>query len=209
MTARRRKLLIAAALLVLAAALAWWVGRSGPEMRLELRFLSYTNETVGRFLSYTNQPVGIPGLPEGAQVWQASLFNALVSVTNCGGVAVELSPGVNGTNVVTVGGTLRLRDGFLGPSGQNLPRILKPGETMIIQIGPSQFLQPWSTEIFAQRRGFRDRLYGKVWDTGNPILQKLISRFPSAFADITTTLGPITNVPPETPPGEPPRVARP
>lgn len=131
-------------------------------MRLELRFLSYSNETVGRFLGYSNQTVGIPGLPEGAQVWQPSLSYALVLVTNCGGVAVELYPSVNGTNYVPVGGTLRLRDGFVGPSGQNLPRILKPGETMTIHIGPSQFLQPWSTEIIAQRRGFWDRLYGKV-----------------------------------------------
>ena len=201
-----------ATLLVLAAgALAWWVGRSGPEMRMELRFLDYTNETVGRFLCYTNQAGDIPGLPEGAQgkVWVPSLLLARVLATNSGEVPLELYASVNMTNYVTTGGSLQLRDGFASPSGQNLPRILKPGESMIIFIGPSQFLQPWSTEVMAQRRGLRDKLYGKVWDTGNPTLQKWISRFPSAFVDIWPTLGPITNLPPTSMPSAPPRGARP
>ena len=212
MAERRRKWVAMATLLVLVAgALAWWVGRSGPQMRMELRFLSYTNETVGQFLSYTNQSGDTSGLPEGAvvQVWSPSLLFARVLATNSGEVPLELSAGVNATNVVTTGGTFQLRDGFASPSGQNMPRILKPGESMIIFIGPSQFLQPWSTEIMAQRRGLRDKLYGKVWDTGNLTLQKWISRFPSAFVDIRPTLGPITNLPPDSMPSTPPRGARP
>ena len=187
MTRRRRKLLIVASLVLILGAAAW-LGQSGPEMKVELHFLRYTNE-----------PVLMTGLPEGAQVWPTSLCHALVLATNSGGVAVELYASVNMTNYVTNGSSFKLRDGFVGPSGRNMPRILKPGETTVIGFGPSLFTEPWSTELMAQRRGLRDRLYGKVWDTGNPSLQNLISRFPSAFADIRAKLGPVTNLPPAMP----------
>src|SRR5262245_20305177 len=109
MTTRRWKWSLAAALLVLAVAGAWWIGWSGPEMRLELRFLSYTNESARRFLDYTNEPGSIPGgLPEGAQVWAASLYYALVLATNSGGVPLELYASVDMTNYVTVGGSMQL-----------------------------------------------------------------------------------------------------
>lgn len=209
MIERRKKWIIAAMLLGLAGAVGVWsVCHPGPEMRLELRFLSYTNERVGQFLRYTNE-TGIPGLPEVVQVWQPPDFYALVLVTNTGGIALELGAGVNATNYITVGGTYRPRGGFESPSNQNLPRTLKPGETMIITIGSSQFLQPWSTEITAQRRGLRDRLYAKVWEIGNPTLQNWIARFPHAFVGATAYLGPITNLPPEALRQPSPRVARP
>lgn len=204
MTTRRKKWLIAAALLVLAAVVGWWwVRRSGPEVRLELRFLSYTNEPVRRVISYDYEEGEVSvSVPPSSY--------AFVLATNSGTAEVQVFGQVHMSNLVNVGGTLRDGDGFVRPSSQQkLPRILKPGESTILKIGPSQFSKPWSTEILIRRRDLRDTMHDKAMATRKPMFQKWGSRLPGSRAPISIRMGPITNLPPDTARSNPPREARP
>src|SRR5262245_32317717 len=123
MTARRRKWVIVGMLALLTAAMgSWWVGRRGPEMRLELRFLGYTNEAVGRLIS---NPIETPGVSESAEGSPPPSTYALVLATNSGGVTLLLPVSYYAMH----GDDARWRGDFVFSSAYNLPRVLQPGET--------------------------------------------------------------------------------
>jgi hypothetical protein len=186
MTGRRRKWLIAAALLAIVVALAWaLLGRSG-RTEVQLVFVGYTNKLV------EGPPLPGQTIPISGRTWEP-----IVLATNGGTAAVEIYAACRSPNVMLTGTTIQYRDGFAAPRGPVPSRVLKPGETVLIELGGANYHQPWFTEIYAQRRTLSDRIYGKAWDGGNATVQGLMSRWLSAPLEVWAKLGPITNAPPD------------
>jgi hypothetical protein len=173
MAGRRRIWLIALALLAFVAALAWvLLGRSG-SMEVQLVFVGYTNYMK----TITNT----------TSVLTFNAFSAVVMATNSGNVAVELYPITRPERF----------DILARPAvGMNLPRILKPGETVLVEVVPQVLGIPWSTELMAQRRELKDRLYLKAGAKGTATVQRLIKKWLPPPPMAWPTLAPVTNAPP-------------
>ena len=175
MAGRRRKWLITAVVLVLVAALGWALfGRAG-KMEVQLVFVGYTNY----FASFTNAASRQP-------VRTRNVFSAIVMATNSGDVAVEL--------YATSPLVLRsISDNFAVPIEMKFPRILKPTETLVIQVEPQRLGVPWYTDLTAQRRGLLDRLYVKAKTKGSSATKRILTGCLSPPPHVLATLGPVTN----------------
>jgi hypothetical protein len=189
MTGRRRKWLIASALLAIVAALGWALLGRGGKMEAQLVFVGYTNKLVD------GPPLPGQTIPSSFRTWEP-----IVLATNSGTAVVEISASIRSPNVMLTGTTIQYRDGFVAPLGPVPPRVLKPGETALIELEGANYHQPWFTEICAQRRTLSDRIYCKAWDSGNATVQRMMSRWLPALPEFWAQLGPITNPPPQTEP---------
>jgi hypothetical protein len=170
MAGHRRKWLVASVLLAMVALLAWAsLGRSG-KMEVQLFFAGYTNyvETI------TNSAPG-------SRICTRNVFSAIVMATNSGHVTVELY------------GTMR-RPGLRVPIVRP-PRILKPSETVVVEIEPECLGAPWSTEFNAHRRGLVDRLYVNVSAKRGTLLKRVVTKVWSQPPEVSARLGPIPNTP--------------
>jgi len=198
MTGLRKRILIAAALVVVLAALAWWLVPGGG--RMEVKFI---------FLGYTNDPVVTPTSSGWSAIPTSWVARALVLATNCGRVPVLI-------NRVRGSGNYLLRDGFLLPfdtpylsSGKGFELALEPRETAVLHLHIPPTNRPWSVELWAERRAFKDRVYLKAWSVGNSSTKLWMVRTMGWPEQARIQLGPITNVPSEIAASDPPRVARP
>jgi hypothetical protein len=158
-------LVICLSLLAVVVALILWAGRPRNDAVVTLAFAGFTNESV-----------------------------ALVLATNSGLVPVELYAAIRQENVSMAGGTFKFRDGFAPPRGTGLPRVLRPRESLIVEVITAQIPEPWWTELCYQRRGFRERIYGWAWDSGNSTVQTLLNRMISGPDLIPVKCG-LTNQP--------------
>jgi hypothetical protein len=185
MAGRRRKWLIAAALLAIVVALTWaLLGRDG-RMDVQLVFVRYTNYTA----TFTNPAPGAP-------IFTRNVFSAVVMATNSGNVAVELLPPRElASYLVHPTGTQWLA-GFALLTEMKLPNILKPGETLLVEVEPQTLGVPWYTVLMAQQREIGDRLYLKAAAKGGAVL-RLMWRYFSPPPEMEATLGPVTNAPPQ------------
>lgn len=148
-------------------------------MEVQLVFVGYTNYTKPT----TNS----------TSVLTFNTSSAMVMASNSGNVAVELY-------LVTRPG----REDLAWPSAwiqfgrkvemeAHLPAILNPGETVLVEVTPQRLGLPWSTELMAQRRDLKDRLYVKAETKGSANVQRLVRKWLSPPPVIWPTLGPVTN----------------
>jgi len=154
-------------------------------MDVQLVFVRYTNYTA----SFTNPAPGAP-------ISTRNVFSAVVMATNSGDVAVEiLPPRELASYLVDPTGTQWLA-GFALLTEMETPSILKPGETLLVEVEPQTLGVPWWTVLMAQQREIGDRLYLKAAAKGGAVL-RLMWRYFSPPPEMEVTLGPITNAPPQ------------
>ena len=189
MTRRRRKWIIASALVGVVAAVVCWLGSGGGKLEVKLMFVGFTNDST-------------------------SGTKALVLATNSGSTtALLIAYGAGG-----LPGPLEpvSFSGFMGDvgvqrptAGSPFPARLKPGETLLMSMSFTTLDKPMDACLLAERYDLKDRLYRRALDTCNGTLINLADKFMAAPPPEMVTLGPITNVPPESAASDPPRVARP
>ncbi len=172
------------------------------------------------FVGFTNQPVASGPKSPGFSQNSILLPQALLLAKNTGSVSVELYASVSQDMVSMRSGSLAVKDGFWPVNGVGLPRVLKPGESMLLEASPGES-PSWSTEVQYQRRGFADRFWALLWNSQVAPLRAISERSgSSAFQLVRVKFGPLTNQPPpaqilgppvELPPRwlEPPEVVKP
>lgn len=179
--------------------LMWWAGWKRDGTGVALVFVRYAYESATiishtpQILRSTNDPESaryvLPVAP-GPDIFRLEsvpiAIPALILATNTGSVPVELWAAI-------FPGSASI-PGFAVPTGKHLPRLLEPGESVILEVTVDPSQGPWWTEFAYQRRGLRDRPLVWAWDSGNPTVQKWVA---PAIADLVKVkCGPITNQPP-------------
>jgi hypothetical protein len=171
MAGRRRKWLIAAALLALVAALAGWMSSSRSSPMLKLVFVGYTN-------------------------LHPAFLTALVLATNTSDAPLELGKLYDLNAVVDTSGPHALPPGFASPWPMDWPTLVKPRESIILNVGLFKGDEPWWTEIVArpvQRAPWLHKFSAKL---GNRTVKRCVDwLFPPSQA-MLFKLGPVTNLPP-------------
>jgi hypothetical protein len=150
-------------------------------MEVKLVFVGYTN---------TSMPVRYAAPQSGTGTIEVSV--ALLRATNINSVPVKLWASIRQANF---GNTTD----FGWPTGRGLPVVVKPRESVAVTFHYPPGQPRWRTELFYQRHGLSERLYGRLWDAADPAGQRWISRILGAPADGTAESGWITNVPPIAP----------
>lgn len=172
MRKRSRIILITAALIVTVAALVWWTRGARHPAKLELTFLGYTNKPL-------------------------AISTALVLVTNTSRVPFEIRALTHARNVVETNGDFFLVPGFVSPAPVNLPRLVKPGQAIVLDVSVNDFTESyWWTEVAAhpmQREAWFRRLTAGI---RNKTVQGWVDRIAPPTQTSWIKLGPITNLPP-------------
>jgi len=179
---KRRWILLTIVFLFTVAIFLFWSLGARSNVPLKIIFIGYTNEFVelrhgtvqishARAERDTTDFVfPVPAGPDATVTLPVSLAApvALLLVTNPGPVAVNvfgpMSPAGSASSTLTFWGPIRW------------PRVLHPGESIIIKgvVDPSQ--DQWWAEVGYQRPGFRYKILGWAWNLGNPTLQAWLGR---------------------------------
>lgn len=185
MAGRRRKWLVAVGLFATVTALTWVSLRPSGKMEIKLLFVGYTNYPS----VFSNR--------SGTAVSTGNVFIAMIMATNSGNVAAELCPTMRlGQPSSSHNGIAWLYlKGISMPRGE-LPKILKPTETLVVEFDPRMFMGAEATELMAQRRGVWDRVYIKVCSKGGAAVQRIMGRCFSPPPTVWVPFGPVTNPPP-------------
>jgi hypothetical protein len=148
------------------------------------------------FFGFTNQPIAIGSNAFGIPPHGILVPRALLLAKNSGSVAVELCAALSPDNLSTNAGMIKLKNGFVPVEAVGLPRVLKPGQSMLLVADPGMGV-PWSTEVQYQRRNWADRFCVRLWNSGAAPLRKLAMRFGSSWWQLVPVkVGPFTNQPP-------------
>jgi len=172
---RRRWLFLAATLEVLTASgLVCWtrLHRAGSGASVALVFVGYTNETVAVFRPLTVRH-GTSVLSTGTNGMAPSLAvmtTARMLVTNNGTVPVKFWNNMVRPSSLYAAGFVF--PGTISVSGQ----VLRPGESMSFTVSAGNFGSRWWTEVAYHPHRLAERVYGRVWDSANPTVQKFIAR---------------------------------
>jgi hypothetical protein len=186
---KRRRVLLAIGLLLLGAGLtAVWLSRKNNGVQVELRFIGFTNELLVPIAHISlEQRYLYSELVSDSELGPDDLHTpaALLLATNTGSVSAEVRA------TYRPGGS-----GFVPPLGRGLPRVLKPGESVIVyaNIGAAQI--PWWTEYSYERHGLREKLRRWLSKAGSSSVQGLLNDVLPSPGIVLVKCGPITNQPP-------------
>jgi hypothetical protein len=180
---KRRWVFVAVALLLTVGVLRFW-SRHGRDVVLDIIFVGYTNEVAS---SLSGMPE-IPGVRVGPL---PPAQTALLRATNKGSFPLKVNAGYQAGSAAT--------PGFVRPSGGLLPRVLKPGESVLVYVTVDPGTGPWWTEYMCERHGSRDRFYNWVWNraSGSRAAQSFLSHVMPANL-VFVKCGPVTNQPAHT-----------
>ncbi len=169
---------------VLALALILIRGGSARAANVTLGFVGFTNQVL---VSVNAGASNKSGLIRANNI-------ALVLAKNTGSVPVELfgfsSPTAFSISSIVSGGPAPV----IGPG---LPRLLKPGESIVIPAMIMRKGAAWSVELCYQRRAWRERFVISLLNARVPFVRSTAKRiFTSQYEFVPVHLGPLTNQPP-------------
>ena len=164
---RRKRMLVLAALLVLASAMVGWLQLNRGDTSVALTFLGYTNRPV----TVTFTQVGSVGssivTSSVATTGSVEMVFALMLVTNNGPVPVKLS----NASQPKWGNS-----GFVSPAWTWPAQVLRPGESVALEVGPGNFNGSWRTEVGYLSHRLQDRVYDWVSTKTNFPARRIMER---------------------------------
>lgn len=167
----RMILLILTTLLFIVLVVLTWAGARQPRLSPGLSFLGYTNKP---FTSVA----------------------ALVLLTNGSGVPLEILPQMRAANVLETNGEFFTVPGLTTPWPKELPRLVQPGQTTVLDIHlNSDFREPWWTEVATRPQLRPSRLRDYAAGIRQPTLRRWAQRLYPPVETTWTKLGPFTNLP--------------
>ncbi len=177
MSRRRRWWLGITLALVVGVMVVWSILPPGGRMEVRLVFIGYTNGPI--ICSSTTVGLGL--------ITNIIPFGVLIA-TNTGSVPVRVFPD-------TRFGGLSNTSNFASPLYAGSPSTLRPGDAVFIQALFLDPRQPWWTELAYCRDGLGMRMHDKLWNTGNPVAQGMLTHVSPAPEKHWAQSGWITNPP--------------
>jgi hypothetical protein len=147
-----------------------------PPGRMEVRLI---------MLGYSNAPWATLGYTNNLswRVQPSGVYVAVLLATNTGSVPVRLHAGIRSEDFFDTN--------FAHHTPAGLPAVIRPGESLAVTVTPP--LDSWRTALLYQRHVLWDRLYGKAWATGNPMVQQFMAGVLPPPKDGVARSGRITN----------------
>jgi hypothetical protein len=177
MSKRRRWWLGITLALVAGVMIVWSVLAPGGRMEVRLVFIGYTN---GPIICHSSPAALGP-------ITNIIPFGVLIA-TNTGSVPVRIFSDTRFNGLTNT-------SNFASPLFMGSTETLRPGDAVLIQALFLDPCLPWWTELAYCRYGLGMRMHDKLWNTGNPVAQRMLTHVSPAPEKHWAQSGRVTNPP--------------